>query len=267
MHYHYFINPIGECKECEDDHSFPDTNGWSCNQVDCAEDELLTLQGTCADACGEFEYTNTEKKKCETDTYAMEEALATQPSWTRYNGTHERTQDVARYWFDKSFGGGPLTGDLATNRISKIRTPLLELMNEETTYGLYQINRVIVISGESYYRDILLLSTKKADTPQLAEYANATRAQCCYTMEGANGIEQYLTGFARIEVYMDTELNGLRPQFLEIIYEGQILEGVPHGFGRKVDGRASQSFIGYFKDWYNVVDENSLGLYFEYFEL
>jgi len=264
---HWFVNPLGKCQECEGDHSFPDSNGWSCNKVDCEPDQLLSLQGECTDACDEFEYTDLEGKKCEKAERAMEEALATAPDWSHYSRTHERTKDVKRYWTSKTLGGGPLTGDLRTEAVDKIQTPLSELMSMTSTYGIYSITKVIVASGRPYYRDITILSTKKADTTKLKEYAADTRAKCCYTMDGAKGIEQYLTGFARIDMYMDTELNGARPQFLEIVYEGQILEGVPYGFGRKIDGRASQSFIGYFKDWYNVVDEPSLGLYFEYFEL
>jgi len=54
---------------------------------------------------------------------------------------------------------------------------------------------------------------------------------------------------------------------LETLYEGQVLKGVPSGFGRTIDGRARHLFVGYFKDWTNTPDGPSLGLYFENFKL
>lgn len=219
------------------------------------------------DACGEFEHNDAAGKRCEKAERAMAETLDTPPNWGRYAPNHERTAAISEYWNDKTRAGGPLTEDLATPAAGKIVTPLAELLATTTTYGLYNIDKVIVTSGRPYYRDITILSTKKADTPKLKEFAADTRAKCCYTHEGAKGMEQHMTGFARLEMYMDTELNGAKPQFLEIVYEGQMLEGAPHGFGRKIDGRASQSFTGYFKDWYTTMDGASLGVYFEYHKL
>ena len=111
----------------------------------------------------------------------MEEALDSPPDWSRYAPTHERTKKISKYWDDKALAGGPLTEDLATPKVDKISTPLAELMAITTTYGLYNIEKVIVASGKPYYRDIAILSTKKADTPKLKEFASISLAKCCYT--------------------------------------------------------------------------------------
>ena len=151
---HWFINSSGYCQECEGEHSFPDNNGWRCNKVECLPDQFLSLQGECVDACGEFEYTVTAKKRCEKSERAMEEALVKPPKWSYYQSTHERTEQVQRYWTELTLGGGPLTGNVATEKVDKIVTPLSELMEMESTYGIYTISRIIVASGRPYYRDV-----------------------------------------------------------------------------------------------------------------
>lgn len=62
---------------------------------------------------------------------------------------------------------------------------------------------------------------------------------------------------------MDTVSNGDSPQFIEMLYEGELALGVPSGFGRKIDGRSKVQFIGYFRGWNDTIKAPSLGLYFE----
>ena len=50
---------------------------------------------------------------------------------------------------------------------------------------------------------------------------------------------------------------------MEMLYEGELLLGNPSGFGRLINGRAVSSFVGYFANWFDTVDDQSLGLYFE----
>ena len=135
------------------------------------------------------------------------------------------------------------------------------------TYGLYEINKVHVVSDRDYYRDILILSTVETDAAVLKTNAKDTRVKCCYTIDGGSGLDKHLTGFARIFTYADSLGGGKTPQWLDMLYEGELALGVPSGFGRKIDARSKLSFIGYLRNWNDTKQAPTLGLLFENFKL
>lgn len=86
--------------------------------------------------------------------------------------------------------------------------------------------------------------------------------KCCYEIDNGDGLEKHLTGFARILTYEDSTSNGKNPNFLEMLYEGQLTLGQPSGFGRKIDGRSKMHFVGYFRGWNDTKQAPTLGIYF-----
>ena len=84
------------------------------------------------------------------------------------------------YWKTPSLGGGPLTGNLSTSRVSSIRTPLVKSIEKTSTYGyfkIYMIRASNYLSG-TYY-DAWILTTRPEDVLQLTNLSKQTKIKCC----------------------------------------------------------------------------------------
>ena len=81
--------------------------------------------------------------------------------------------------------------------------------------------------------------------------APATEVKCCWNSNIVN-IGALMTGFIRV---IDYRLVGGEKVILGI-YEGEIEQGLPNGFGRKISARTGNTFVGNFytswRDDYNV---------------
>lgn len=75
---------------------------------------------------------------------------------------------------------------------------------------------------------------------------------------------QHITGYARIYYYRLEDYRNT-PDYLYALYEGQVVAGEPHGFGRYIHGLHDTSFVGYFKD--GDTTATGLGLLFKNGEL
>jgi len=63
--------------------------------------------------------------------------------------------------------GGPLTKDLATPKISGIKTPFLEQIKKSKPFGYYWIDRVQMEADSSFFIDIWILASRAADKDRL----------------------------------------------------------------------------------------------------
>ena len=84
------------------------------------------------------------------------------PKFEKYNAKNIYTKRIIEYWTNLDLAGGPLTKDLKTSSVEKIKTPLAALIADTELFGFYQIHRFQETSEGIYknmYFDITLLNT------------------------------------------------------------------------------------------------------------
>jgi hypothetical protein len=158
-------------------------------------------------------------------------------------------------------GGGPIIAPkYFEDGSNKIKTPMRNIwkrmyrtitraykQGDETAGGFFHLKNVQLDNpkGEgNQFVDIFLATESAVDYAALITLNGTEDIKCCFNdhMDGA-GIKSNINGLARVLQYTKDETN-LLDQSIEKVWDGQVKEGIPFGFGRLVDGITSQSFIG-----------------------
>lgn len=184
--------------------------------------------------------------------------------------------DVQTYLTDKTLGGGPIIGKkIFKDGANPIETPIRSIWQNmykkitkaykagnEQEGGLFYIKNVQLddpkVDGNQYV-DVFLATTSAEDYNALIGKNNTDEIKCCFNdhLEG-EGLKLNFNGLARIIQYTRDEEDKNKVA-IERVWDGQVKEGVPAGFGRLVDGLQSSSFIGQLYD----TKATYKGLYYE----
>ena len=102
---------------------------------------------------------------------------------------------------NKELCGGPLTGDLQTVTVPKLKTPLVELIDSTKTFGLHEIFRLRE-SNRSHlrnkYYDIIVLNSNESHVEKLKRMASTPQIiKCCLD----KGFSEVFNGFVRAISY------------------------------------------------------------------
>ena len=104
------------------------------------------------------------------------------------------------------------------------------------THGFYEIKKIKYNDKETnYYYDVSLLATEATYTNEFAELSSyKNEIKCCWT--GGLNIANKLNGFGRVIRYKDSTKGGESPEYIVIMWEGQLEKGIPKGFSRYIYG-------------------------------
>ena len=124
-------------------------------------------------------------------------------------------------------------------------------MSLNKTYGYYEILNMkdgAYISNVRY--DIWILSTDEGRDKQY----QACKNKPCQWYGNNDGYNMF-TGFVRLVKYsLDGQINH--------IYEGEMIEGYPYGFGRLIKPGYNEMFVGRFYDGFDFADAGA-GVYID----
>ena len=139
---------------------------------------------------------------------------------------------VKEYYTNVELAAGPLAGVLQTRRVAEIRTPLSALISlYEPSDNLGEKKSFYYFEGlrsakETHY-DVWILATEENDIVNGLESFAETQATHGTHILQWDLVHPFLTGFARVIRYQNSNSEDRTPNYAEQIWEGQIQHGFP----------------------------------------